>query len=106
MYSFVRSFRWGVSDTADVDHTADAICLDEIERCIDLSAGLNFIYLVGNRYGYLYVPLSIDEEEFNTILKVAEEENLTNLDLIEKWFQLDQNSVPPKFVYVVSDDHR
>ena len=57
---------------------------------------------MGNRYGYLYVPLSIDEEEFNTILKVAEEENLPHLDLLEKWFQLDHNAVPPKFVYVVS----
>ena len=46
--------------------------------------------------------MSIDEEEFNTILKVAEEENLPNVELLEKWFQLDQNSVPPKFIYVVS----
>lgn len=102
----ILRFRWGVTDTADTDHTADLICLDEIERCIELSAGLNFIYFVGNRYGYLYVPLEIDEEEFETILTVAEEENLPHLDLLEKWFQLDHNAVPPKYVYVVSDINR
>jgi hypothetical protein len=76
--------------------------MDEIERCIDLSASLNFIYLVGNRYGYLYVPLQIDEDEFETILEIAREENISNIDLIQKWFQLDQDSFPPKYVYVVS----
>jgi hypothetical protein len=94
-------YRWGVSDTADSDHTADIMCMDEIERCIDLSAGLNFIYLIGNRYGYMYVPLEIDQDEFETILEVAREEKIANIDLIQKWFQLDKNSVPPKYVYVV-----
>lgn len=79
--------------------------MDEIERCIDLSAGLNFIYLVGNRYGYMYVPLQIEQLEFEKILAVAREEKIANVDLMEKWFQLDQNSLPPKHVYVVSD-HR
>ncbi len=78
------------------------MCMDEINRCIDLSAGLNFIYLIGNRYGYMYVPLEIDEDEFEAILEVAREENLNNIDLIQKWFQLDKNSVPPKYVYVVN----
>ena len=79
------------------------MCVNEIERSIDLSAGLNFIYLVGNRYGSLYVPLQIDEDEFESIIDVARDENLPNLDLIKKWFQLDKNSLPPKYVYVVSD---
>jgi hypothetical protein len=95
-------YRWGVSDTADTDHTADIICMDEIERCIDLSAGLNFIYLIGNRYGYMYVPLEIAEDEFESIVNVAREEKIANINLIEKWFQLDKNSSPEKYVYVVS----
>jgi hypothetical protein len=95
-------YRWGVSDTADTDHTADIICMDEIERCIDLSAGLNFIYLIGNRYGYMYVPLEIAEDEFESIINVAREEKIANINLIEKWFQLDKNSFPEKYVYVVS----
>lgn len=76
--------------------------MEEIERCMELSAGLNFIYLVGNRYGYMYVPIEIDEDEFDTILSVAQEVNLENVNLIKKWFQLDKNSSPPKYVYVVS----
>lgn len=78
------------------------MCMEEIERCMELSAGLNFIYLVGNRYGYMYVPIEIDEDEFDTILSVAQEVNLENVNLIKKWFQLDKNSSPPKYVYVVS----
>jgi hypothetical protein len=76
--------------------------MDEIERCIDLSAGLNFIYLIGNRYGYMYVPLEIAEDEFESIVDLAREEKIENIDLIEKWFQLDRNSFPQKYVYVVS----
>ena len=78
------------------------MCMDEIKRCIDLSVGLNFIYFVGNRYGYMHVPLEIDEDEFETILEVAREENVNNLNLIKKWFQLDKNFSPPKYVYMVS----
>lgn len=77
--------------------------MNEIERCIDLSAGLNFIYLIGNRYGYMYVPLQIDEDEFETIVDVAREENIPDLALIQKWFQLDKNSLPSKYVFVVGD---
>ncbi len=76
--------------------------MDEIDRCIDLSTGLNFIYLVGNRYGYMYVPLEIEEAEFESILQVAREENIANIELMQKWFQLDENSLPPKYAFVVS----
>lgn len=76
--------------------------MDEIDRCIDLSAGLNFIYLIGNRYGYMYVPVEIDEDEFETLLDVASKEKIDNTDLLKKWFQFDKNSVPPKYKYLVS----
>ncbi|CAF1017635.1 unnamed protein product [Adineta ricciae] len=105
-YEFqVVDMRWGVSDTADVDHTADLMCMNEIERCIDLSVGLNFIYLVGNRYGYMYVPLEIDQDEFEKIIDVGREEKVDNIDLVQKWFLLDQNCLPPKYVYVPITTH-
>lgn len=103
-YEFqVVDMRWGVSDTADSDHTADIICMDEIERSIDLSAGLNFIYLVGNRYGSMYVPLEIEEDEFESIMEIVRERDVKDVNLMKKWFQLDQNSSPSKYVYVVSE---
>lgn len=77
--------------------------MDEIERSIDLSAGLNFIYLVGNRYGSLYVPLEIAESEFESILEIVRERNAADLTLVKKWFQLDRNSSPPMYVYLVSE---
>jgi hypothetical protein len=69
---------------------------------MSLSAGLNFIYLIGSRYGSMYVPLQIDQDEFQTILAVSHEEEIAHRDLIQKWFQLDRNSLPPRYVYVVS----
>lgn len=77
--------------------------MDEIERSIDLSAGLNFIYLVGNRYGSLYVPLEIAESEFESILEIVRERNAADLTLVKKWFQLDRNSSPSMYVYLVSE---
>jgi hypothetical protein len=50
----------------------------------------------------MYVPLEIDQDEFEKILEVAREENIENINLIQKWFQLDKNSVPPKYCYAVS----
>ena len=67
-----------------------------------LSAGLNFIYFIGDRYGSMYVPVQIDQDEFQTIVAVSDEEGIAHRDLIQKWFQLDRNSLPPRYVYVVS----
>ena len=77
--------------------------MDEIERSIDLSAGLNFIYLVGNRYGSMYVPLEIAEDEFESIMEIVRERTANDVELMKKWFQLDRNSSPPKYVYLVSE---
>ncbi|CAF4634621.1 unnamed protein product, partial [Rotaria magnacalcarata] len=39
------------------------------------------------------------------ILTVANEANIPNTDLLKKWFQLDKNSSPAKYVYVPITTH-
>ncbi len=39
----VVDLRWGITDDAANDHTAEAICLSEIEHCQRNSLGPNFV---------------------------------------------------------------
>src|ERR1700736_3016228 len=44
--------RWGISDEAEFDHKTIQICLGEIERCRKTTTRPNFLFLLGNRYGW------------------------------------------------------
>ena len=48
---------------------------------------------LGNRYGFRPIPRIIQKEEFETLLKIAEEENL-NIIEIKEWYRLDENAIP------------
>lgn len=35
--------RWGIKDSASLDHSTEKICLREIRNCMNVSAGPNFV---------------------------------------------------------------
>ena len=59
--------RWGVSEEASRTQQAMDICLQEIERCQETSPELNFISLIGNRYGAIPLPAEIPGDVFDQI---------------------------------------
>ena len=87
--------RWGVSDEAALDQKAVPICMAEIQRCQEVSPNLNFIALLGNRYGWQPLPYSIDSDEFETIFQHVPD---TDKSLIEQWYRRDDNAVPPEYI--------
>lgn len=88
--------RWGVSREASLDQQAMNVCLDEIERCRQVTPRPNFIVLLGNRHGWLAPPAQIAADEFEDIRKhVAAGENRV---LLDQWYRRDGNAVPPEYV--------
>ncbi len=44
------------------------ICLDEIERCQQVSPRPNFLILLGDRFGWRPLPYAIPADEFEHLL--------------------------------------
>jgi len=84
--------RWGVSEEAALDQQAMAVCLAEVERCRALSPRLNFIALLGDRYGWLPPAAHIPDAEFGTLLAALPAEQRAPL---LRWYRRDGNAVPP-----------
>ena len=59
--------RWGVSARAARDRRTMGICLEEIRRCRQVSPALNFLVLLGDRYGWKPIPAEIDAGDFERL---------------------------------------
>lgn len=94
--------RWGISEEAGLDQRTMQICLNELARCQKTTPRPNFIVLLGDRYGWEPLPEEVPETEFDEIKKAVgsdrEATELNALDLLEKWYRLDLNAVPPVYV--------
>lgn len=93
--------RWGVSDEAALDQKAVPICMAEIQRCQEVSPSLNFIALLGNRYGWQPPPYRINADEFEAIFEHVSD---TDKSLLEQWYRCDDNAVPPEYILQVREN--
>ena len=85
--------RWGVSESAGLEHETMKICLDEIAHCQRLSPRPNFLVLVGDRYGWRPLPPVLPVEEFEAVLGCFGGAPKTRAFLHE-WYRRDDNAVP------------
>ena len=70
--------------------------MEEINRCQEISLGIAFIALLGDKYGWRPLPPSVDAVEFEYILKRISEKS--DKELINTWYHRDGNSVPPCYL--------
>jgi len=87
--------RWGVNEESALNQKTIQICLNEIARCQKISPKPNFLILLGDKYGWQPVPEIIPQEEMDEILTAFPDDAKP---LIEKWYRLDENAVPPEYV--------
>ncbi|KAJ1482692.1 hypothetical protein T484DRAFT_1803187 [Baffinella frigidus] len=84
--------RWGIRSEASAAHLTAGICMRELERCLRESAGLCYVFIAAQKYGFRPFPRLIPENLFAQLLvHVADGGDRT---LLEKWFTLDANALP------------
>ncbi len=83
--------RWGIPANSAEDLDIVTICLDEVQRCQQLSPRPNFIALVGNRYGWRPLPKTISRSVFDSLPAGTKK-------LIRTHYDLDENAVPAVFL--------
>ena len=117
---------YGIKDQNTLNHNSSwDICSKELERCRNDSAGLYFLSLLSDKYGFMPLPSTISKtlldecmkqhfesqalaqtsEETNEIEKEKEkEEDLHIQSLVDEWFILDHNSIPLTYQLKHSND--
>ena len=64
------------------------------------SIGPYMVCIIGDKYGYRPIPVKIDKEIFEMLLGSVKSHsgNKNASELLEKWYKLDENSVPAAYV--------
>ena len=104
----ILDLRSGIPDENTLDHKTWPGCVRELLRCFNGSAGLFFLSLQGDKYGYMPIPKCIDQAAFEQrLLERSASEHLETVALANEWYQLDSNAVPPVYVLknLVADWH-
>ncbi len=78
-----------------------AICLEEIRRCHEVTPRPDFLFLLGNRYGWLPPPPRIPADEFERVLGRVPEE--ADRKLLKEWYRIDENAVPAAYFLVARE---
>jgi WD40 repeat protein len=86
--------RWGVADEVARDQRTMDVCFDEIRRAQQTSPWLNFVVLLGRRYGWRPLPGSIRVDRWALVRP-----GLAAADLrrFQRWYAVDANARPPVF---------
>ena len=86
--------RWGVRDEMTNEHMTTDLCMTELRNCQRLSMGPNFIFFGGQKYGYRPIPTEIVHTELIQLREVLISIG-SDVSLIDKWYRIDLNAVPP-----------
>jgi hypothetical protein len=89
--------RWGVSEESSFDQQTMSICMRELERCQQISPRPNFVVLLGNRYGWVPLPASIQADEFDLLLGPISRVEADRI-VLDEWYRLDENAEPGQYV--------
>lgn len=89
--------RWGVRDENTLDHKTWIECANGIHWCKEDSAGMCFLSLQADKYGYTPLPRSLDKNTVDTHLEATNCEESVK-DTIFHWYSLDENVFPPQYV--------
>ncbi len=98
--------RWGVKDENTDDHMTWDACKAELQKCINESCETFFISLQGYKYGYRPLPKEIDQIIFDHHINNYNDVDKDELiELAKKWYILDTNSIPRKYVLTKLNDN-
>ena len=86
--------RWGVSTEAQRSQRTMTLCLDEIARSREASPRPHFMFLLGDRYGWVPLPEQIPADEFDRLAAVMSTERA----IVEEWYLRDDNASPAEYV--------
>lgn len=89
-------------DDNSLKHRTWDCCKDELERCWRDSAGIFFLSLQGDKYGYRPIPRTFPKAVIDEVLIKLQETPgaISEVDrtVFQKWYVVDENALPAQYV--------
>jgi len=90
----IVEMRWGIRAEAADNHETSEICMEELERCMRESVGVSYVFIAAQKYGFRPFPNKIPKGYFEQLVGMVGSQE--DRQLLEGWFQLDENEVAPE----------
>jgi hypothetical protein len=86
----LSEMRFGIRDESSNQHETARICMEELQRCESDSAGLFYIFIATDKYGWRPFPSRIPKDEFEALVShMSASEGAS----AHECFKLDLNSM-------------
>lgn len=98
--TFIIDMRWGVRDENTLDHMTWISCERELIRCYEESAGLFFLSLQSEKYGYMPLPKHLPKDAFEERMSTWSSSGNDNDELVtlaKEWYFLEENTISPYY---------
>jgi hypothetical protein len=82
--------RYGVKDESTLRQMTWEECVRELENCFKLSAGIPFLSLQGDKYGYMPLPRTIKKHDFECYYDKKFDEDTRKI--ADEWYRFDSNT--------------
>jgi WD40 repeat protein len=86
----LSEMRFGIGSEFSDSHQTSRICMDELENCKNVSAGLCYILIAGDKYGFRPFPSKIIQEEFENLVAQMPKDTAA---VVQSCFSLDKSSL-------------
>lgn len=93
----VVDLRYGVPKRAGEDNSTMKICLEEVERCKRTGYYLNFLMLMGNRYGWNPAPVCFEKNDFEVICNWTKDKYPLIYRFLKDYYLQDKNQIPVSY---------
>lgn len=80
--------RWGVSKAESKSNNTMSVCLGELKRCMELSPRPYFIFLCGDRYGWIPLPEKLLPDDMRRITEIA---TTAERGILNRFYSYDAN---------------
>ena len=82
--------RYGVKDESTIHQLTWEICVEQLEKCFRESAGIAFVSLQGDKYGYMPLPREVKKDDYECRYRDNFTEEMRNV--ADGWYRFDSNT--------------
>ena len=99
--------RFGIRDDASEDNKTSELCMEELENCEKQSAGVFYVLISTDKYGFRPLPRRIPQNEMEELRSKMDDEKKA---LVDKFYSLDTNALDkdgdqaPEFVMLTQPE--
>ena len=82
--------RYGVKDESTIYQLTWEICVEQLEKCFRESAGIAFVSLQGDKYGYMPLPREVKKDDYECRYRDNFTDEMRNV--ADEWYRFDANT--------------